>query len=429
MAAVPWDVLESGLLDDAPLADPRKLIEVRSAMDPYATLHLSAEATAEAVAAAYKSLAKVHHPDRGGDTDAFQRITAAYAALVGPSSSVLAFGGAQCPSRNPARKDVVRCILMAPDGSFWLTLDEKEVVVLTREVRAVAVEAAAGIALLCCCFIDDARRLAVGGTQGRLLVTTLQHMGSHLGPVASEPVVIPVGQRGPLQAVCAPPGDQSPLLCASVDGLVILLDVDARCELCSIDTLSLHAEALLCPAVPELEDEETFPPEPAVFIGGSGDGAVAGRLCCVRLGAACADGEPNGAIALWTVEFEAPVFALAASHVAADIADAADAATPPSVTLLAAATGSFVVLHDASSGAALRRLAAGEGVLYALAFSPSGRCLLAAGSEEVVHGFRVPAGTRRAVIRLTRSRWAGGFNTATINAVRRGPTIEPHPDC
>ena len=35
----------------------------------------------------------------------------------------------------------------------------------------------------------------------------------------------------------------------------------------------------------------------------------------------------------------------------------------------------------------------------------------------MVHGFRVPAGTRRAVIRLTRSRWAGAFNTASINAL------------
>ena len=35
----------------------------------------------------------------------------------------------------------------------------------------------------------------------------------------------------------------------------------------------------------------------------------------------------------------------------------------------------------------------------------------------MVHGFRVPEGTRRAVIRLTRSRWAGAFNTASINAL------------
>ena len=70
-----------------------------------------------------------------------------------------------CPSKSPSnatRKDVVRCILVAPDGSSWLTLDEKEVLVLTRQTRVVAVEAAAGTSLLCCCYLDDARRLAVG---------------------------------------------------------------------------------------------------------------------------------------------------------------------------------------------------------------------------------------------------------------------------
>ena len=86
-------------------------------------------------------------------------------------------------------------------------------------------------------------------------------------------------------------------------------------------------------------------------------------------------------------------------------------------TVLALAAGSVVTLHDAASGETLRRLAAGDGGLYALAFSPDGTSLLAAGSEEVVYGFRVPVGTRRAVIRLTRSRWAGGFNTASINAL------------
>ena len=106
------------------------------------------------------------------------------------------------------------------------------------------------------------------------------------------------------------------------------------------------------------------------------------------------------------------MYAVAASPAATE-----SSKTPSAPTLLAVAAGCAVVLHEASSGAALRRLLAGDGVLYALAFSPSGTCLLAAGSEEVVHGFRVPAGTRRAVIRLTRSRWAGCFNTATINAL------------
>ena len=69
---------------------------------------------------------------------------------------------------------------------------------------------------------------------------------------------------------------------------------------------------------------------------------------------------------------------------AAGEGEAAEAAHAEAPLLLAAASGTVVTLHDASTGAALRRLAAGrDGLLNALAFSPCGRCLLAAGSEEV----------------------------------------------
>ena len=365
-----WELLESGLVEDVPLSDPRHYTAIRSALDPYEVLGIDNDATIEVVKAAYHRLARIHHPDRGGDRDAFQRISAAHDALIGGASSALPFGGAMCPSRsesNAARKDIVRCILVAPNASSWLTLDEKQVLVLTRDTRVVAVEAKADSTLLCCCFLDDARRLAVGGTQGLLLIATLQH-GPELPP---DPVAIPLSARGPLLAVCAPPGDQSPLLCASIDGSVMLLDVDACCELCCLDDLSLHAEALLCPLIPELEDEEVFPPEPIVFVGGSGaadagsQAGAAGRLCCLRLGAACADGEADAVLTLYDAEYDAPVFALAASPVAADGSTA-----PTTPTLLAVAAGSVVALHDASTGAALRRLVAGDGVLYALAFSP-----------------------------------------------------------
>ena len=46
------------------------------------------------------------------------------------------------------------------------------------------------------------------------------------------------------------------------------------------------------------------------------------------------------------------------------------------------------------------------------------RCLLAAGSEECVHAFAVPAGTKRAVLRLARgAAKACSLNTACINAI------------
>ena len=127
--------------------------------------------------------------------------------------------------------------------------------------------------------------------------------------------------------------------------------------------------------------------------------------------------DPNPSPELvWQAEHELPIFAVAlAPSPPAAAGEDADAKAP---LLLAAASGTVVILHDASTGAALRRLAAGrDGLLNALAFSPCGRCLLAAGSSEVVHAFHVPAGTRRAVVRLTRSGWSGGLNTATINAL------------
>ena len=63
---------------------------------------------------------------------------------------------------------------------------------------------------------------------------------------------------------------------------------------------------------------------------------------------------------------------------------AAEVAHAQAPLLLAATSGTVVTLHDTSTGAALRRLAAGrDGLLNALAFSPCGRCLLAAGSLEV----------------------------------------------
>jgi len=47
----------------------------------YATLHLLPTAPPELVKAAYRCLAMMNHPDRGGDTQDMQRINGAYARL------------------------------------------------------------------------------------------------------------------------------------------------------------------------------------------------------------------------------------------------------------------------------------------------------------------------------------------------------------
>ena len=50
--------------------------------DPYQTLHLLPSAPPEVVKAAYKALATLHHPDKGGETEVMQRINDAYGRLL-----------------------------------------------------------------------------------------------------------------------------------------------------------------------------------------------------------------------------------------------------------------------------------------------------------------------------------------------------------
>ncbi len=52
------------------------------AVDPYQVLHLRETAPPELVKVAYRCLAQIHHPDRGGDTEAMQRINDAYRRLA-----------------------------------------------------------------------------------------------------------------------------------------------------------------------------------------------------------------------------------------------------------------------------------------------------------------------------------------------------------
>ena len=303
--AVPWDVINSGLVLDDELADPRRLAEVRTAYDPHLMLGLEQSATAEAVRTAFRSLARQHHPDRGGDVAQFQRIQAAHDALVGVGSdagSVLPFGCAQCPSRggnSASRKDVVRCILMAPDWG-WLTLDEKQALVITAEGQRVVAKAPPGVTLLCCCFLEERRRVAVGGTKGFLLVISLE-----LDAAAAPPTQLPLGTTAPVLALAAPEWtDQSSYLFASVDGDVLAIDLDDGCVLCSLgERAALRAEALLCARIPRLEpEEEAFPPEPLLLAaGGDAVDGTAGRLSLLRARAPCADGDADGAELVWQV--------------------------------------------------------------------------------------------------------------------------------
>lgn len=53
-------------------------------MDHYTTLGISKTATAEEIKRAYRKLASVNHPDKGGSTETFQKIQAAYDTLMDP---------------------------------------------------------------------------------------------------------------------------------------------------------------------------------------------------------------------------------------------------------------------------------------------------------------------------------------------------------
>lgn len=53
-------------------------------MNPYDVLGVGRNATPEEIKSAYRKLASKHHPDRGGDTKAFQEIQAAYDTLSNP---------------------------------------------------------------------------------------------------------------------------------------------------------------------------------------------------------------------------------------------------------------------------------------------------------------------------------------------------------
>jgi len=53
-------------------------------MDHYNTLGVARTATPEEIKKAYRKLAAIHHPDKGGDTAMFQKIQAAYETLSDP---------------------------------------------------------------------------------------------------------------------------------------------------------------------------------------------------------------------------------------------------------------------------------------------------------------------------------------------------------
>ncbi len=61
---------------------PPKKVRLVPHVECYSTLYLVPGCPPELVKAAYRCLAQIHHPDKGGDTEAMQRINEAYRRLA-----------------------------------------------------------------------------------------------------------------------------------------------------------------------------------------------------------------------------------------------------------------------------------------------------------------------------------------------------------
>ena len=58
-------------------------------MNPYSVLNLPTSSTYEEIKSRYKTLAQLHHPDKGGDEEFFKDIKLAYEILIDPARRML----------------------------------------------------------------------------------------------------------------------------------------------------------------------------------------------------------------------------------------------------------------------------------------------------------------------------------------------------
>ena len=363
----------------------------RSATSPHTVLGLCSTSSLADVRRAYRKLALQHHPDRGGDPARFRELTDAFEQLVDSSSSLSAapqlWGGDSdgFPSRCA---DNVRAILPVP-GRGWMVVDEQRVLMGDKA----AFHAEPGGSFLCACVLDDGS-VAVGSSNG------VVHVYGHEGAA----VAIALDSRAAVTSLCEV-GDGVVLAC--VDGRAALVNLISECELRTVAVdPELHVETSLrlpSASAPSADDvsarAEVLAPVDVVLGGVGGPGG--GQLVCVRIDD---EYDESGHSVRYRAHHDAPIYALCASAARSEI--------------FAAAAGARVALHDAASGDQLLSVHTGGGVLYALAFSPSGVALVAAGSDELVHAYDVPAGTKRATIRLKRGVARDcALNTACVNAL------------
>ena len=385
----------------------------QSSIEDLATLRLGTDASLEQVQRAYRKLALEHHPDRQrGDKETFQNIKAAAERLSGTCCLADCCEG-EVVSHVHEGRDNIRCLLKPAGSSTMVTLDEQAAHFSTERLSWVALQALEET-FLCCCVLDSEQHVAIGSSRGRvhLVSTHCDTRQPNLAPISA-------GDGPVLSLVCV--SEHLPLLLVSVAGRVTLLDYVVGCALQSLESLPSLFDGIvaetLCHAptgldgassVLELRGDESSACPTTVCIAGVDERCGGGVLLSLRMDLDAllldeADIDPTDSLQLeWRAMHDAPVYAVSAAE--------------PS--LLVAATGHACVLHHRQTGTVLRRLAAGSGVLYALALNPIGDTLLAAGSEEVVHVFNFPSGTKRAELHLPRGPARDcSTNSAAINAL------------
>ena len=354
-------------------------------MDAFDILGLSPAATQQEVRAAYRRASLKTHPDRGGDAAAFRSIADAADAILNGTVSDPQLTAPEAEKR----LDVIRALLRREQST--VTVCERRASCGAGDSPILQPED--GESLLCCCLLGEA--LAAGTSKGRLLVETLNHgqagaesllaAGMSKGRLLVETLNHQAGAEWlavalgrPIFAVSAPPPEAGipPMLVASVAGETTVVDVcSGSHRSLSPDIFgTLHAESVA--ALPHAGGRPAL--SAAFTVGGGGAAAAAegeeselGRVCCLEISlemslsdADSRDGAAGGwrCLALWDVEVEAPVFAVASTV----------GGGGGGVVAAACADG---VLHllCAGSGALLGRLRVGGGEpLYAVAFSPSG---------------------------------------------------------
>lgn len=78
-------------------------------MTPFEVLGVPSDASPEEIKRAYRRLAQVHHPDKGGDAATFTHLTAAYEAALKPKKCPACFGKGHVRERQGAITKKIPC--------------------------------------------------------------------------------------------------------------------------------------------------------------------------------------------------------------------------------------------------------------------------------------------------------------------------------